>query len=456
MEANDVFDVVVVGAGLTGLTAAYYLKKRGLSVCVLEKDSKTGGVIGTHHKNGFAYEVGPNTGVLSNPEVVELFEDLQAYCSIELADVEAKKRLIWKKNRWHAIPNGLLSGIRTPLFSFKDKLRVLGEPWRPKGEDPMESLANMVKRRLGHSILNYAVDPFIGGVYAGDSEKLITKYALPKLYLLEQEYGSFIKGAIQKKKENKDARMQKATKEVFSAQNGLGELVRALEQAVGLDNIIIKAQDVRIVPTNDSSFNTCFVHGSQEHQLNSTKVITTVGAYALEDMMPFLDKADLTPFAEMEYAGVAELAIGFENWQGMDIKSFGGLVPSIENKNILGVLFISSFMKGRAPEGGALITVFVGGSRKPELLQLPDEQLIRIVVEEIKQMLQIKDFKPQLLELIKYDKAIPQYHASSKERLEKIEDIQTRYKGLILAGNMRDGIGMADRIKQARTIAEQI
>jgi len=216
MESPIEKDIVIIGAGLTGLTLAFYLKKQGTNVLVIEKSGKTGGVIQTVKDDGFVFETGPNTGVVGNPEVAELFEDLEGLCSLETANPSAKRRLIWKKGRWHALPSGFVSAVLTPLFTLKDKFKVLGEPFRRKGNNPKENLADLVKRRLGVSFLNYAIDPFISGIYAGDPKYLIPKYALPKLYALEQDYGSFIKGSIQKAKEKKKIRdFKKLPKKYF-------------------------------------------------------------------------------------------------------------------------------------------------------------------------------------------------------------------------------------------------
>ncbi|HKK81587.1 MAG TPA: FAD-dependent oxidoreductase, partial [Prolixibacteraceae bacterium] len=138
-------DIVIIGGGLTGLTTAHYLKKAGVSVAVIEKENRTGGVIDSHSEKGFLFESGPNTGVISWPEVAELFEELEPDCKHITADPEAKRRLIWKGKKWHAIPSGLIPAITTPLFTLKDKFRVLGEPWRKPGTNPMENLSDFVK-----------------------------------------------------------------------------------------------------------------------------------------------------------------------------------------------------------------------------------------------------------------------------------------------------------------------
>ena len=456
MESPIEKDIVIIGAGLTGLTLAFYLKKQGTNVLVIEKSGKTGGVIQTVKDDGFVFETGPNTGVVGNPEVAELFEDLEGLCSLETANPSAKRRLIWKKGRWHALPSGFVSAVLTPLFTLKDKFKVLGEPFRRKGNNPKENLADLVKRRLGVSFLNYAIDPFISGIYAGDPKYLIPKYALPKLYALEQDYGSFIKGSIQKAKEKKNnPRLQKATKEVFSAKGGLSNLIKALTEKIGSESFLMNAKNIIIHPEQERFQIQTEINGNQEIIL-AKKVITTAGTNELLPLLPFLTEAEKQPFNDLKYASVIQVIVGYHNWKGINLNAFGGLVPTIEKRNILGALFTSSFFTGRAPKKGALISVFMGGTKRPEIYEMDDEDLETLISRDLREMMGMPIFRPDLFEIYRYKYAIPQYGLSSAQRFETINQIQQKYPGLILAGNIRDGIGMADRIKQARTIVEEL
>jgi len=447
-------DVIIIGAGLTGLTAAHYLKKQGKNVRVIEKNDRTGGVIQTVHEEGFTFETGPNTGVLGNPEVAELFEELQKDVTLETADPAAKRRLIWKGNDWHALPSGPISAIGTPLFSWYDKFRILGEPFRKKGTKPNESVADLVRRRLGKSFLDYAVNPFISGVYAGDPEYLVTQYALPKLYNLEQNYGSFIGGAMKKRKEPKEPRDSKATREVFSAKGGLVSLIKALEKSVGLESITLGAENTQVQPDRDGFTVTTTADGETQ-TIRAPKVISTAGGHAFDSLYPFLGKEELAPFKELKYATVTQVILGFKNWQGMPLNAFGGLIPAKENKNMLGVLFTTSFFQNRAPEGGAVLSVFMGGIRHPKMIDYSDEQIQQVLEKELVPMMKLQELKPDIQHIYRYRHAIPQYGANSKERFEMIDRLEGKYPGLILAGNIRNGIGMADRIKQARMITEK-
>ncbi len=449
-------DIIIIGAGLTGLTLAFYLKKQGKDVLIIEKSAKTGGVIQTIKDDEFVYETGPNTGVVGNPEVAELFEDLEGLCTLETADPSAKRRLIWKNGKWRALPSGFWSAVTTPLFTLKDKFKVLGEPFRKKGSNPEENLADLVKRRLGVSFLNYAIDPFISGIYAGDPKYLIPKYALPKLYALEQNYGSFIKGSMKKAKENKkNPRLQKATKEVFSAKGGLSNLIKALTEKTGSENIFLKAKNTTVLPL-ENGFEIQTEINNEPVQIKAKKVVTTSGANELMNLLPFLTEQEKAPFEELKYASVVQAIVGYRKWKGIDLKAFGGLVPTIENRNILGALFTSSFFTGRAPKYGALISVFMGGTKRPEIFTLDDEEIESLISRDLCEMMGMPIFRPDLFEIYRYKYAIPQYGLSSAQRFETINQLQDKYPGLILAGNIRNGIGMADRIKQARDIAEEL
>ena len=388
--------VAIIGAGLTGLTTAWYLKKNGIQATVFEKSDRPGGVIRTFRDKGFTYEAGPNTGVLGNPEALELIEDLHPECEIEVADQAANARWIWKGDRWEPLPSGLLSAIKTPLFSIGDKLRILGEPFRKKGTNPDETLAQMVRRRLGKSFLQYAVDPFILGIYAGDPNFLVTRFAMPKLYNLEQNYGSFIRGSIKKAREPKAEREKKATREIFSVKGGLQNLVDALVRKVDGQKIFVNCGKIEVMPAKEGLYRITTKSG---HDELFSHVVSTVGAHSLNELIPFAFDQNLAKICCLRYAKVAQVSLGFKIWEGVPLKAFGGLVPFEEHRDILGALFISSFLKNRAPEKGALLSVFLGGLRRPEIAELPDSEIISIVEREIKSMMKLQEFRPDLLKI---------------------------------------------------------
>ncbi len=443
--------VAIIGAGITGLVTAYYLKKAGITFRIFEKTDHIGGVIETCRQDGFVYERGPNSGVLANVETVEFFEDIGDRCKLEIADASSAKRLIWKGGEWHALPSGIVGGITTPLFSMKDKLRLVGEPFRKKGTNPNETLSDLVIRRMGQSFLDYAIDPFILGIYAGDPAYIVPKYALPKLYQLEQDYGSFIGGAIKKKREKKSPSEKKVSREIFSMEGGLQRLTEALSEIVGMENIELECNAI-FVQRTDRSYRVRFKN-RQEH---FTHVVSTINSDGLPQMFPFVETKHWEPIVSLKYAKVTEVAIGYKKWKGISLDAFGGLIPFKEKRNILGVLFTSSQFKSRAPEGGALLTTFVGGMRKPELADLKEDELFQMIKKELEITMRIKNTEPDLFQFSRHRQAIAQYGTDSEARFRSIATIELLYRGVYLGGSIHDGIGMADRIKQARFMAEDI
>jgi oxygen-dependent protoporphyrinogen oxidase len=442
--------VAIIGAGITGLVTAFYLKKAGIPFRIFEKSSHIGGVIETQSKDGFVFEKGPNSGVIANIETVEFFEELRSYCKPEIADASSAKRLIWKNGKWHALPSGIIEGITTPLFSTKDKLRLLGEPFRKKGSNPHETLTQMVIRRMGQSFLDYAIDPFILGIYAGDPAYIVPKYALPKLYQLEQDYGSFIGGAFLKKIGKKDPKDKKITRDIFSVSGGLQRLTEILTDIIGRENIETECPAVSVEKSD-----TGYLLRLNDKKEPFSHVVSTVGSQELPRLFPFVEAAQWQPVIRLKYAKVTEVAIGFKKWKGRSLQAFGGLIPFKERRNILGILFMSSLFKGRAPEGGALFTTFLGGVRRPELADLNEEALFQTVRKELEITMGVKT-DPDLFAFSRHQQAIAQYGADSGERFRAIAAIELEHQGIYLGGSIRDGIGMADRIKQAHFMAHDI
>lgn len=453
--------IIIIGAGLTGLTTAYWLKRAGHDVTVVERRDVVGGQIQTHTEQGFTFESGPNTGTVSNPEVAELMADLEhtssGRCRLETAPDASKRRLIWKGDRFHDLPSGPVNAITTPLFTLADKLRILGEPWRRKGDDPDESVGSLARRRLGRSFVDYAVDPFLSGVYAGNPDTLVTRHALPKLYNLEQQYGSFIRGAIAKAREPKTDRDRLATKKVFSAVGGLSHITEAEADYIGRQNIVLGVRDVSVCPV-DGGWEVHYIDKvGQPCVLSARQVVTTCGAYELPALLPFVPKERIERLSSLTYAPVVEVAVGVKDAFDGDYQAFGGLVPTVEQKQVLGILFPSACFTGRAPVDGALFTYFMGGVRHAELVNKSDAELMALVERYFHEMLKFPaSARPDLVRIFRHEHAIPQYEASSGERFAEVERLQRDFPGLTIAGNLRDGIGMAHRIQQATTIANNL
>ncbi len=451
-------DVVIIGGGLTGMTTALQLKKKGLTVALLEKSDRTGGQIATHSEQGFLFESGPNTGSGASEEVMELYHSLDGRCEIEFATKEAESRWIWKKGKFHPLPGGLIGGITTPLFTMGDKLRILGEPFRRRGSDPDETVAAMTVRRLGKSFLDYAVDPFLSGVYAGDPYTLITRHALSKLYNLEQQYGSFIGGSIQKAREAMKQPAGKARKGIFSTYGGMEQLPRAMSATIGGEDIFLSLSDVTVAPDRETGhWNTTATQQDRQLLYRSRHLVTTTGAYQLPELLPFVDASSMKQLTSLRYAPVVQVAVGVKKLDGLRFNAFGGLIPTAEKEDFLGILFPSACFTGRSPEEGMLFSFFMGGIRNSSCMDLSDREIEERVIRSFHRLLRFPAEKePDLIRIFRHRYAIPQYERSSEERFRTVSSLEKQYSGLHIAGNLRDGIGMGHRIIQGFRLAEEI
>ncbi len=442
--------IAIIGAGITGLSTAFYAKKAGHAVTVFDKNAEVGGVMQSHSQNGFIYESGPSTGVASLPEVVELFEDLGIRSKMEEAPSLSGNRFILKSGKLHPIPSDPISGLLTPLFSWKDKFGMPFEPFRPRGTDPNETLTSFVKRRLGESFLNYAVDPFVSGVYAGTPDDMIPRFALPKLYNLERDYGSFIRGSIAKMRQPKTARDKKASTKTFSAKGGLSTLTESLKNSIGTENFVMNSSP--IVTPQEGKFS---VQVGEKNYGIFDRVIFTAGASHVFEVFPFA-KENFADASAVLYAKVAVAAVGFKHWEGLPLNGFGALMPSKEKRNILGILYMSSLFQNRAPQNGALLAVFVGGLRHPEFVSMSDAELKNLIGKEVAEILHLKQFNPDVFEITRHEEAIPQYDLKTPLREKAYRGIEEAFPGILMGGNGIDGIGMAKRIAQGRALAEKI
>lgn len=447
--------MAVIGAGLSGLSVAFALKQRGIGVRVFEQSDRIGGQIRTYREGGFVFESGPNTGIISRCEVLDLFGNLSQRALLLRAAPQAKRRLIFKDGAFHPLPSGFWSALATNLFTWRDKLRILGEPFRKRGIDPNESVADLVRRRLGVSYFRYAVDPFVGGIYAGDPESLVTRFALPKLYALEATYGSFIRGAIAKMGFSEAKQGEQVDKSIFSAVGGLSSFIEALGREIDLANVQLGARIRELSQVEGGDWQISFEVDGRMEQVQARYLVSTVGSYAYRGLFGFLSDDDLAPIEALRYAPIVQVAVGYRHIPNVDFRAFGGLIPSCEDRDLLGLLNPSACFHGRAPEGGMLLSAFLGGMRSPDLIDWPEEKITDLLLLRLKVMLGIEQ-RPDLLKVFRHPYAIPQYEASTGERLQKMTEIEERFPRLILAGNLRDGVGIPDRIAQGYGIAQRL
>jgi oxygen-dependent protoporphyrinogen oxidase len=444
--------VAVIGAGITGLTAGFYLKQRGFPVVIYEASDRTGGMIQTSSYGGFLAELGPNTIMTNSVAVPRIIKDLGLESRRLLPSANAATRYIARNGRPVPVPQSVVSAIGTGLLSLRAKLRVLGEPFVAQSSGADESLAEFVRRRLGGEFLDYLIDPFIAGVYAGDPERLSIVHALPKMAALERNYGSLIKGAVLGAKERRERNAPLASEpRMFSLDGGLRVLPDTLAGRLG-DSILLNCP----VDGIERVGREWRIHSPALSESYSSIVVCTP-AHRLPSLHANADLAsELKSFEHVYYPPIARLALGFRRAQvAHPLDGFGVLVPRRERMSILGALFSSSMFENRAPRDHVLLTVFAGGARNPELLYHSADQIAQLALDDLRGMLGISG-APVFADVIKLGRSIPQYNVGYAAVKGLVARLETNNPGLYFAGNFCHGISVSDCIASGAAAAERV
>jgi len=456
---NKQTDIIIIGGGVSGLATAYWLRQRGYSLQVLEKDDQVGGSIRTTRENGFIIEHGPNSGMETNPVIGRLVESLGLNDKMIYANGEADNRYIVRNQQLHPLPMSPPKFFKTNLFSRKAKWRVPLELFIGKSpDDKEETVAEFVSRRLGPEFLDYAINPFVAGVYAGDPKELSVKAAFPKLEALEANYGGIFKGVIKGRRERKkrleEGEESKQSARMFSFRNGLGTLTESL--GAELADSIQTHVDVDSVLWQEDGWQVTYTRDGEHHTIRATAVVLAVPAYAAAEYIRDLDNETSAALDAIPYAKAIMMYSAFDqNDVPRDLDGFGYLIPEKEHMNILGTIWSTTVFENRAPAGKVSFTTFVGGRRQPEKLELSDDQLIREMREDFALLMGIESI-PEKLFIRRWPKAIPQYTLGHLEREERMETFEEHHPGLFITGNHRGGISVADCIKNSEPRAEAV
>jgi len=439
-------DVVVLGGGISGLTAAFLLKESGRSVALLEASDRPGGCIRTWKRDGFLFELGPNT-VLNNAfEIDELCAQSGLLERRLTATPTAKVRYIVKGGKPVKLPAGPVGFLTTPLFSTGTKLGLLKEPFiRRAPADLEESIAQFVTRRLGREFLDYAVGPFVSGVYAGDPARLSVRHAVSKIYALEEKHGSLIRGAIAKKKGPAPAGG------LFSFPDGLEELPRTLAASLGPG--WRPGTEVVAVRREGAGFTVEARGATGDLRLSARAVVCALPSRAAASALAPLGGAFVGGIADLPYADVACVCLGFRREQvAHSLVGFGFLCPEVEGRHVLGCLFPSSLFPGRAPEGHVALTCFVGGAVHPERAAAPEAEILEKTVADLRPLLGLTG-DPVVSRVERWCPAIPQYNVGHGRHKEAAAALEAAHPGLFVSGNLLWGVSLGNCVQNATAVA---
>jgi oxygen-dependent protoporphyrinogen oxidase len=452
------FDAIIIGAGISGLAAAYYLKQAGHNILLLERSACAGGVIQSFEADGFLLERGPNS-LRGTHEFLDLVDELKLHDELVTANPNAPA-YIYFHHALHPVPMNPAALLQSKLLSTKAKFRLLREPFiARRREGGEESLASFVRRRLGDEVLERLVAPFVSGVYAGDPEQLSVHASFARLAEFEAASGSIVNGAI------KAARAARANKikparslrpyRLCSFRSGLQTLPAALACALG-ESLLTEAQVTRLSQIEHFKFQITFTHKQQSHTVEAARLIIATPSFVAAALLGELAPELAALLAEIPYTTIAAVPLAYRVSQvARVLDGFGFLAPRGQGLRTLGSIWNSALFPHRAPDGFVLTNNFIGGETDRAAVELRDDELIQIVHHDLQKALGIMG-EPHRLPITRWTRAIPQYNLGHAARVATIEAALTARPGLHLAGNYLRGVSLGDLIKRGKELAQTI
>ena len=433
-----------------GLSAVWTLVRAGLRVRLFEKRHAVGGRIVSEHAGGFLMEHGPNALVAPAPGVEQLISGLTLSDSrIERGD-RVRHRYLVRDGRARALPLDPLPFFGSGFFSLGARLRFLAEPFVPCFPDD-ESVAQFAARRFGREFLDYLVDPLVGGLHAGDPAQLGASAVFPQLKGMERESGSVIGGLLKAHlRRGGPSMFDPRRRRLFSFRDGLATLPRALGIALG-NSIVTGAGVSALRPTRFG-----FRLRVNDRDVTAASVVIALPAYAAAKLLQPLNSQ-----AAHAAAGIAHppLAVVFLGYPADAIRhpldGLGVLMPRVERRGVLGMLFSSTLFEGRAPYGHAALTAFVGGARQPELANLAPQEMAAMVHDEARSLLGAR--AAPLFSRVRYWRyGLPQPGLDHAQRIARLRALEASLPGFFVTGNYLNGVSTAACVDEAFAVARRV
>jgi oxygen-dependent protoporphyrinogen oxidase len=442
--------IAILGAGLTGLTAAWHLVRSGRRVTVFDAAPEVGGVIRSEqHPDGWLIEAGPNS-LQETPAVADLIRRLGLQSLRVAAAPAAKNRYILRHGTLRALPLSPPAFLCSGVFSTRCKLRVLREFFHPRRQRAKDMpLSDFFREHFGTELLRYALDPFVSGIYAGNPDRLSARHAFPSLWRAEQEHGSLLRAQIVAARARRHRGEPPGPPPIVSFNAGLATLPRALAAALPPGALRLGAP----VASLRSSAEGWHLSAAPRETFSRVLVALPGPALARLDLGSAATPSPLAPLAQIEHPPVASLFLGYRRGDvAHPLDGFGLLLPSHEGRSILGVLFNSTLFPGRAPEGHVALTVMLGGARQPRFAAMSLEEQLPVLRRELGTLLGVRS-EPVFVRRTVWPQAIPQYQLGHEQHLATLDEVERSHPGLHIGGPLRDGIGLPACIAAGERLA---
>ena len=447
---TESFDIAIVGAGVSGLAAAYELQKHKRSVVVLEREQRVGGIILTERVGPFTIDAGPDALLVQKPAALALCNELGLGDRLVPTKLP-RTAFVLRGGRLHALSGSSILGFPTrltplftsTLFGLPAKFRMAAElvvPRAPSAGD--ESIAGFVRRRFGSEAVTYIAEPLLAGIHAGDVETLSMRALFPRLVEAEATSGSVIKAF-------RRAPRPATGDGVFrSFPNGLEELIDGLLKAVNRDSVRCGWNVTRIDEGDGFT-----IHVSGKPSIRARAVILAIPAFAAAELLKPLD-ADLASACQsIRYLSTATVVFAFpRDAVRHDLQGTGFVVPRTEGLSITAGAWISSKWPHRAPEEHALLRAFLGGARDPDVLSRTDEELASAALADLTKVLGIRGV-PTMTRVYRWSRSSPQLEVGHGDLISRIEGRLAAHRGLFVSAAGFRGVGIPDSIADARNTA---
>jgi len=447
----------VVGAGISGLATAQAILARdpGAEIVVFEAAAQTGGKVMTEvTPQGFLCEWGVNAFLDKSPRTLELCAEIGL--TPVSANVAAKKRYVYSESELHELPESPARFLTSKLLSVPGRLRVMGEVFTRKADEADETLAQFGTRHLGREAFEKLIDPMASGVFAGDARNMSLKSCFPRMHEVESEYRSLILGLI---------KLQKAARRTGKKDTpgpGPGGLLTSFAGGMSVLTDTLTARlgaRVRVnSPTRgiSRSGRLYTLHQEDGSSEEFDALVLAAPAHAQAKILGDLAPGIAELLRGIPYPPLAVVCLGYSNRKaGHCLDGFGFLIPSRENRGILGTVVDSNVFPGRAPEGSVLFRAMVGGARSPQLAELPDEQLLDRVLSDLRDIMGL-NAEPDFVSIYRHDQAIPQYRVGHADKLAAIDRQLEAFPGLVLTGNAFRGVSLNDCVLNADKTAQSV
>ncbi len=448
----DNLDVLIIGGGISGLATSWWLARSGLSVEVWEASKHPGGKILSTYQDGYLTERAASMLLNFRPEVTELIREsgLEYSKSSRLPTAEASRYLL-HQGRLQALPMKLGAMFASPLWSLRGKLRLLAEPFIFSNGPADESVSEFITRRLGHEMLEKAIEPFIAGTLAADAYQTCAAAALPRLTALEQRYGSLFAGILV----NRILRRRTAcTTDAFSFLGGMSTMVETLADTPGI-NFRTGHAAAELVRHKDGWQATAATPYGQR-TVSAPHVVVTTPAPVAAGLLTAFDDEIVKLLRGISYASVTVLHAGIaRDAVRHPLDGTGFLAPRGESAILTGNLWMSTLFSDRAPPGKVLLTSYLGGARAPQVVDWDNEQVLDETLSVLRSLLDFKS-DPEMVRIDRHQEALPLYHGNYQARIKAITSRLQYFPGLHLEANYKGGVSVRDRIARGHEVANQI